>query len=108
MKEEYKRMLKSLDENAEKESDLQMKLNQMTIEKNKAIDETNSLKKQGTIFKNEYNSMEQQVGQLQKDIKEKETLISTLEVICHNYLVDIPKYTNGLIVSLISTRLTKS
>ena len=81
MKEEYKRVLKSLDENAEKESDLQMKLNQMTIEKNKAIDETNSLKKQGTIFKNEYNSMEQQVGQLKKDIKEKETLISTLEVI---------------------------
>ena len=104
MKEEYKRMLKSLDENAEKESDLQMKLNQMTIEKNKAIDETNSLKKQGTIFKNEYNSMEQQVGQLQKDIKEKETLISTLEVICYIS----PKDTNGLILSLISTRLTKS
>ena len=82
MKEEYQRMLKSLDEKEEKETELQMKLNQMTIEKNKAIEETYSLKKQGTIFKNEYNSVERQVEQLGKDIKEKETLISTMEVIC--------------------------
>ena len=81
MKEEYQRMLKSLDEKEEKETELQMKLNQMTIEKNKAIEETYSLKKQGTIFKNEYNSVERQVEQLGKDIKEKETLISTMDVI---------------------------
>ena len=86
MKEEYKRVLKSLDEKEEKETELQMKLNQMTIEKNKAIEEANSLKKQGTIFKNEYNLMETQVGQLNKNIKEKETLICTLQVVNQNTL----------------------
>jgi chromosome segregation ATPase len=89
MKEEYKKVLKSLDEKEEKETELQMKLNQMTIEKNKAIEETNSLKKQGTIFKNEYNSMERLVEQLGKDIKEKETLISTMEV-KYNLFIKLP------------------
>ena len=86
MKEEYKRVLKSLDEKEQNETELQMRLNQMTIEKNKVIEEANSLKKQGTIFKNEYNSMEIQVGKLNKDIKEKEISVSTLQVINQNKL----------------------
>ena len=51
-------MVKILDEFERNENELKVKLNQATIDKNKAVSEAESLKKQGAIFKNEYTTME--------------------------------------------------
>ena len=78
--DDYKKMVKTLDEFERNENELKVKLNQAIIEKNKAISETESLKKQGAIFKNEYNTMESQLAVITQQLAEKNKLVAALEV----------------------------
>merc|ERR1712147_362257 len=77
--DEYKKMVKTLDEFERNENELKVKLNQAIIEKNKAISETESLKKQGAIFKNEYTTMESQLAVIAQQLAEKTKLVAALE-----------------------------
>ena len=86
--DEYKKMVKTLDEFERNKNELKVKLNQATIEKNKAISETESLKKQGAIFKNEYTTMESQLAVITQQLAEKTKLVAALEVCSSIFFID--------------------
>ena len=72
--------MKVIEELEREDADWKLKTNRLTIEKNKAVDEANSLKAQGAIFKKEYTSMEDKLSAATKEITEKDVTLSSLQV----------------------------
>ena len=73
--------MKVIEELEKEDADWKLKTNQLTIDKNKAVDESNSLKAQGAIFKKEYMSMENKLSAATKEITEKEVTLASLQVL---------------------------
>lgn len=72
--------MKVIEELEREDTDWKLKTNQLTIDKNKAVDEVNSLKAQGAIFKKEYTSMETKLSAATKELSEKEDTLASLQV----------------------------